>query len=346
MITMLRSANTRFIDDKDLRTQRCRVPSFLMTSSNIKASDVVSINCGEYSYICRIFPLPGTELERYISIDETVSFKSIPSSDKNMRLPFENSCKVVKPITFEKVQVKVVLCNENKCLARNDIYCDVVSKLLRNYVINKNCTVKCEGRSLADLFRIHSIIISETFQDVEAFGRLARTSVVEIVEIISEEQLNQLKKFGYANVGGIEEHKRTLSVYLLQEKSKRVIVLGPSGCGKSLFVKKCCSDLKCSLIIIDGLIDDDLTTSKCDMYIKQLIQSAKMFPNNPSILLIDHIDELISINLKQQKKKFVDSLVYLCKCLENSDVSVILIATQLNLIHPSVSCLFKDKVSL
>ncbi|KAG8185559.1 hypothetical protein JTE90_017564 [Oedothorax gibbosus] len=220
----------------------------------------------------------------------------------------------------------------------------VVSKLLRDYVITKNATVKCENRCLAVSFHIHSIIISETFKDSETFGRLAKNAKVEIVEVISKEQLNQLKEFKELDVGGIEEHKRTLSSYLFEKASRKILISGPTGSGKSLFVKKFLSDNKCCLIIIDGLKDINLTMNKCDRYRKQLLQSLKKFPELPSVLLVDHIDEIASSNIKQLKQSCVYALVYLFKSFENSRVSVIVISTEKRNIHPGISRLFVDEV--
>lgn len=349
---MLQFVSLRISNDENRYSQKCHIPLLFMANSTIERDDVVLINCGNLFYICIAIPIPITALNTYISIDDTVSLNAFshqttftPKIREKISL---SSCdfKVVRPTTFDRIQVRVVFNDEKEVLVNNDAYCHIIFKLLQHYVITKNATVKCEDRCLAVSYHIDSIIITETFKDPEVFGRLTRNAKVDIVEVISKEQLNQLSEFKGLDVGGIEEPKRTLSFYLFNKATKKILISGPSGSGKSLFVKKFLSDIKCCLVIIDGLKDNNLTMNKCDVYSKQLLQSLKKFPDVPCILLVDHINEIASSNVKRLNQSSVSALVYLFKGLENSRVSVIVISTEKKNIHPEISRLFEDEVIL
>ncbi|XP_055924202.1 ribosome biogenesis protein SPATA5L1-like isoform X1 [Argiope bruennichi] len=336
-------------DGADAYAQKCCIPSSILKDTSIKAFDVVIVNCGIYNYICRVFPLPVTDLENCITVESIVSFSSSseakPWRARTRTLLFPDDISVIKTTSFEKLQVKLVFEDEaQKLVANIESYQKIILTLLQHLIIKKNSIIDCRSQIFADLYHIHSIIISETFHDAEDCGRITKSSSIEIIESDTLEQLNLLKDFVNMELGGMNTAASLLDIYLIQNKYKSVIVLGPSGSGKSTLIKSFCKKKKSFLVLIDGMKDCNLTFDKCNEYVKQLSQSSFSFPGHPTILFIDHIDELASSNTK--KRKQLINLVYLLKHLEKTNILVVAAAVQKELIHPSIANFFKRQVLL
>ncbi|GFR22266.1 spermatogenesis-associated protein 5-like protein 1 [Trichonephila clavata] len=329
-------------------SQKCLIPSCLMKNMLFKAGNLITVSCGIHSYICRLFPLPATEPEICISIDDTVSFESTNNrnilNSKSKTLVIPDDLNVIKTIVFKKLQVSLILEDDAQTIGNCQLYEEIAFMLLQNFVVKKNATVKCSGQELANQFHIHSILILESFHDEHTFGYISRTSFVEVVEMRTKNQLMLLKDFENTEIAGMSNTIEHLKTLLIQEKPKRVIVLGPSGCGKSSVIKKFCIDLKFHMLMIDGMKEKDFNIDKCNMYHKQLTQSSTFFPSRPSILFIDHIDELASSNVKNKKNVVI--LLELLKNLKHTDVLMVSTALQKDLLHPAISCFFEEEIFL
>ncbi|PRD30562.1 UNVERIFIED_CONTAM: Spermatogenesis-associated protein 5-like protein 1 [Trichonephila clavipes] len=338
----------KFIHDSEAFTQKCLIPSCLMKNTLFKAGNLITLNCGIRSYICRIFPLPATEPEICISIDDTVSFESTNSRNilslQSKTLVIPDDLNVIKTVVFKKLQVSLILEDDTQTMGNCQLYEKIAFILLQNFVVKKNATVKCSGQALANQFHIHSILILESFHDEHTFGHLSRTSFVEIVEMRTKDQLMLLKDFENTEIAGMSNMIEHLKTLLIQEKPKRVIVLGPSGCGKSSVIKKFCIDYKCHVLMIDGIKEKDFNIDKCNMYHKQLTQSSTLFSSRPSILFIDHIDELASLNVKNKKNVVI--LLELLKNVKHTNVLIVSTASQKDLLHPAISCFFEEEIFL
>ncbi|GFT43775.1 spermatogenesis-associated protein 5-like protein 1 [Nephila pilipes] len=339
----------KIVSDSDVNTQKCFIPSSLMKNTDLKAGNVVSIHCGIRSYICRVFPLPATEPDICISVDDTVSFES--TTNKNIlncqpnTLVIPDDLNIIKPVVFKKLQISLILeDNSQKLIAKGQLLEEISFMLLQNTVVKKNAVVKCSSQELANQFHIHSILVLETFHAENIFGHVCRSSFVEVVEMRTNDQLKLLKEFETTEIAEMNNAIELLKTFLVQKKSQSVIVLGPSGCGKSSLVKKFCIDFKCYVLMIDGIKEQNFNSDRCIMYHKQLTQSSTLFSDQPSILFIDHIDEIASSNAKSRKS--VASLLKLLRNLQHTNVSIVATASQKDLLHPSISCFFKKKIFL
>ncbi|CAL1265760.1 unnamed protein product [Larinioides sclopetarius] len=331
-------------DGADATSQRFCIPSSILENASIKASDTIIANCGIYSYICRVFPLPVTEPENCITLDNTVSFSSSGKTESlfplSRTLLFPDDISVIKPTSFEKLQVKLIFENDIHKLVANNEYCQkLIFTLLQPLVIKKNAVVDCKNHVLANLYHIHSIVISETFHDEQDCGRLTKSSSVEIIEASTIKQQKLFNGFENLELGGINTAISLLNIYLYHNNYKSIIVLGPSGSGKSSLIMSFCKKKKYFLVLIEGMTDCNLTFSKCNEYVQQLTSSS--FLDQRSILLIDDIDQLASSNAKKRKQ-----LVYLLECLKNTNISIVATAAQKELIHSSVANFFKRQIFL
>ncbi|GBN12115.1 Spermatogenesis-associated protein 5-like protein 1 [Araneus ventricosus] len=331
-------------DGADATSQKCCIPSSVLQNTSIIACDIIIVNCGIYSYICRVFPLPITEPENCITLDSIVSFSASSEAKswfpRSRTLLFPDDISVIRTTPFEKLQVKLVFENDAQKLVANNEYCQkLIFTLLQPLVIKKNAVVDCKSLALANLYHIHCIVISETFHDEQDCGRLTKSSSVEIIEAGTIEQQKLFKDFENLELGGMNTAASLLNIYLDQNNYKSVIVLGPSGSGKSSLIMSFCKKKKYFLVLIEGMTDSNLTFSKCNEYVKQL--SSSSFLDRRSILLIDDIDQLASSNAKKRKQ-----LVYLLKCLKNTNVSIVATAAQKELIHSSVANFFKRQIFL
>ncbi|KFM56683.1 Cell division cycle protein 48-like protein, partial [Stegodyphus mimosarum] len=200
------------------------------------------------------------------------------------------------------------------------------------------------------MFHIHSIIICETFNENNVFGRLSRSAVVEIREISTVEQIKQTNKFSNFVLGGAKHIMELLELNLLISKqnfSRRILMTGPSGCGKSTIVKKFCCDNNSFCILIDGIKVCNLSVENTTKYYKSIIYSLKTFPKRPCILFIDHIEQFASSRKSQFHKnlKSVSGVVYLIEHLKFSNVLIIAAAVHKNFLHSSVAELFQEEIA-
>lgn len=331
---------------KDRFMQKCVVPLKFLERTNLVHGDYVTIQTSSTKFICRIYTtlLPY----QFIYVDNLVTSVKFQSSEGDQHcetINFPDSLTCFKPCNFERVSVKIVYKSDmNVFHCDKAIYEDAIRKILKSCVFEHACAVHCNGHEIADFFHIHFILIAETFPETFKHGKINKFTKIELVDLLSLEQKQQNEEFQCIRLGGINETLNILKSYMCQTSS-RVLVSGPPGTGKSSRIKKFCSDINCSFVIIDGLKEVDIMVNKCDRIYNHFHNYLKIFMDRPIILFIDHIDILAPSGIKQ-KSATIAMLVNLINRLNNLNVLIIASAGHRKNINPQVSSLFVKEVNL
>lgn len=325
--------------------QKCIISPNIFRIVNIAVGDYVAIQASDAKFICRVH----TAILPYscIYVDNVVTseiFYSNQRDDCCSTVKIPNDLKSIKASNFERIAIKIVYDHEFLMHCEKTVYKDIVYKILKGYVIEKNCAVNCSGLKVADFFHIHKILVSETFPETVQYGKLTKSTNIEIIDLMSMDQLVQIREFQHLRLGGISDALNVLKSYLYPSPAT-ILICGPSGSGKSSLLKKFLTQIKCFFIIIDGLKGLELTANKCDLIYEQFSNYLKIFPTHLSVLCIDHVDVMAPNSLKP-KTALISTLVNLINRLTDLNVSIIIITDHRNNINLKLSSLFSREVRI
>lgn len=329
--------------DRDRFMQKCIISPSIFRMINIAVGDYVVIQASNGKFICRVhttvLPYSCIYVDNVVTSDSFYA-NHLDSICTTTKIP--DDLKVIKASNFERITVKVVYNNEIIIHCKKAVYEDIIYKILKGYVIEKNCAVNCNGLKIADFFHVDRILVTETYPVTVQYGKLAKSTKIEIIDLMSVDQLCQIHELQRLRLGGISTALDILKSNLCF-RPERILISGPPGSGKSSFSKKFLCDIKCFFRIIDGLKDLDLMTNKCDLIYKQFSSYLKIFPTHLCALCIDHVDVMAPNSLKP-KTALITKLVDLVNRLSDLGVSVIIVAAHRNNINLKLSSLFTREV--